>query len=83
MAAAAFLPLPVVGILVALDKFEITGPREATNNGTGKRAHLYIYLARGSALLAVRAAYRCVVTYFPHPRLDSGWYTSAASYYWF
>ena len=81
MAATAFLPLPVVGILVTQEKLGIAGPRDATNNGQGKRAHPYICLTSGSAFLALGAVYRCIVTYFPRTRLDSGWYTGAAYYY--
>lgn len=80
MAAGAFLPLPILEVLVALNKFGIAGPRDPTNHGTDKRSHRYIILASGSAL-SFGASYRCVVTYFLRPRLESGWWTGAASYY--
>lgn len=34
MAARAFLPLPILGILVAFYKFGIAGPGDLTNHGT-------------------------------------------------
>lgn len=41
MAARAFLPLPILGVLVAFYKFGIAGPGDLTNHGTGKRSHRY------------------------------------------